>query len=109
MTEDNSAELKVLRLARYLKDFVGLRSSTVYDVNKYEAVSWFGDMPQEPECQSPAWNDPFEPGDPWLVVHKQQFPKPPEPPEIILPWIDHEALKRAGPEMPGLRSTRLDT
>ncbi len=108
MTEDSSAESKVLRLARYLKDFVGLRSSTVYDVNKYEAVSWFDDMPQEPECQSPAWNDAFEPGDPWLVVHKQQFPKPPEPPEIILPWIDQEALKRAGPEMPGLRSTRME-
>ena len=108
MTEDSVADSKVLRLARYLRDFVGLRSSTVYDVNKYELVLWFGDMPQEPECQSPAWNDVFEAGDPWLVVHKQQFPKPPAPPEIILLWIDQKALKRAGPEMPALRSTRLE-
>src|SRR5271169_5542523 len=95
MKTDASSESKALPLARYLKEFVGLRSTTVYDVNKYESVLWFGDMPQEPECQSPAWNDEFVPGDPWLVVHKQQFPKPPVPPEIILPWIDQQALKRA--------------
>src|ERR1700730_17726589 len=107
MKTDASSESKAVRLARYLKEFVGLRSTTVYDVNKYESVLWFGDMPQEPECQSPAWNDEFIVDDPWLVVHKQQFPKPPVPPEIILPWIDQQALKRATAEMPKLRSTRL--
>lgn len=103
-----SPESKALRLARYLKEFVGLRSTTVYDVNKYESVLWFGDMPQEPECQSPAWNHEFVAGDPWLVVHKQQFPKPPVPPKIILPWIDQQALKWAAAEMPKLRPTRLE-
>ena len=92
-----SSESKALRLARYLKEFVGLRSSTVYDVHKYESVLWFGDMPQEPQCQSPAWSHEFEPGDPWLVVHKQQLPKPPAPPEVILPWIDQQALKHSEP------------
>jgi hypothetical protein len=49
MTADATApsESKALRLARYLKEFVSLRSTTVYDVNKYESVLWFGDMPQE--------------------------------------------------------------
>jgi very-short-patch-repair endonuclease len=108
MTTEASVESKSLRLARYLKQFVGLRSTTVYDVNKYESVLWFGDMPQEPECRSPAWNDEFEPGDPWLVVQKQQLPKPPEPPEILVPWIDQAALKRAADEMPRLRSTILE-
>jgi hypothetical protein len=103
-----SSESKALRLARYLKEFVGLRSTTVYDVNKYESVLWFGDMPQEPECQSPAWTHEFETGDPWLVVHKQQFPKPPVPPEVILPWIDQQALKQAADDMPKLRPTRLE-
>src|SRR5262249_41787996 len=103
-----SAESKALRLARYLREIVGLLSTTVYDVNKYESVLWSGDMPQEPECQSPAWNDDYEPGDPWLVVHKQQFPKLPLPPEIILPWIDQQALSRATADMPKLRPTRLE-
>jgi len=103
-----SSESKALRLARYLKEFVGLRSTTVSDVNKYDAVLWFGEVPQEPECQSPAWKDEFVPGDPWLVVEKQQFPKPPAPPEHILPWVDQQALKRAGSELPKLQSTILE-
>src|SRR6266511_1674781 len=92
-------ESKALRLARYLKEFVGLRSTTVRDVDKYETVLWFGDMPQESECESPAWKDSFEPGDPWMEVRKQQFPKPPDPPEVILPWIDQQALKQSTVEM----------
>ena len=101
------SESKALRLARYLREFVGLRSTTVHDVGKYESVLWFGDMPQEPECSSPAWLDDFEAGDPWLEVSKQQLPKVPEPPAIILPWIDQEALRRASGEMPALRPNRL--
>ena len=93
--EMHVAESKVVRLARYLKEFVGLRSSTTYDVHKYDSVLWFYEIPQEPQCQSPAWNDGCEPGDPWLVVHKQQFPKAPVPPDEILPWIDEQGLKRA--------------
>jgi hypothetical protein len=110
MTAEATApsESKVLRLARYLKEFVGLRSTTVYDVNKYDSVLWFGDLPQEPDCQSPAWNDGFVAGDPWLLVRKQQFPKPPAAPDIVLPWIDQQALKRADGEIPKLRPTRLE-
>ena len=100
-------ESKVLRLARYLKGFVGLRSTIVRDVENYDTVLWFADMPQVADCLSSAWNDTFESGTPWLEVRKQRFPKPPEPPEIILPWVDQQALKRATPEMPQLRSTIL--
>jgi very-short-patch-repair endonuclease len=104
---DPPQESKALRLARYLKEFVGLRSTTIRDVDKYEAVLWFADMPQVSDCQSSAWNDTFEPGAPWLEVRKQRFPKPPDPPGMILPWIDQQALRRATPEMPQLRSSIL--
>jgi very-short-patch-repair endonuclease len=102
------SEAKALRLARYLREFVGLRTATIYDVNNYESVLWFGDMPQEPECRCPAWDQNGESGGRWLEVHKQQFPPTPAPPEIILPWIDRRALIRASDEMPGLRPTRLE-
>jgi very-short-patch-repair endonuclease len=106
------SEAKALRLARYLKEFVGLRTTTVYDVHQYESVLWFGDMPQEPGCQSPAWRDAAgtddgDRGGPWLEVHKQQFPPRPAPPDIVLPWIDQQALATAAAEMPGLRPARL--
>ena len=38
-------ENPALRLALYLKEFVGLRTTTVRDVAKYDSVLWFGDMP----------------------------------------------------------------
>ena len=55
-------ESKVLRLARYLKGFVGLRSTIVRDVENYDTVLWFADMPQVADCLSSAWNDTFESG-----------------------------------------------
>src|SRR5690242_16156220 len=107
MTDQVVHEPKALRLARYLREFVGLRSTTILDVGKYESVLWFGDMPHEPECRSPAWNNDFVAGDPWLEVRKQQLPKMPEMPATIIPWIDQEALRRASGQIPELRSTRL--
>src|SRR3970040_1384822 len=104
---DAPQESKALRLARYLKEFVGLRSSTVRDVDKYETVLWFGDLPQETDCRSPAWDSGAEHGEPWLDVRKQEFLKVPPPPEEILQWIDQQALRRATGEMPTLRPTIL--
>ena len=103
----NVSEPKALRLARFLREFVGLRSTTIYEVGKYESVLWFGDLPQDSDCRSPAWQADFEPGDPWLEVRKQQFSKPPNPPEIILPWVDQNALRRASEEIPPLLQTIL--
>jgi very-short-patch-repair endonuclease len=97
------SESKALRLARYLKEFVGLRATTVHDIDKYEQVLWFGDMPHEAECDSPAWNHDSERSGPWLEVHKQQFPPRPPAPDIILSWIDQRALSRPAAEMPRLR------
>ena len=98
-------ENPALRLARYLKEFVGLRTTTVRDVTKYDSVLWFGDMPQEPDCRSAAWTDDHDADDPWLEVKKQQFEKAPVPPESTLPWVDEKALGRATPEIPALRPT----
>ncbi len=99
------AESKALRLARYLREFVKLRTTTVQDVDKYEAVLWFGDMPNESDCLSPAWNDGLEAGGPWLEVRKQQFPKLPEPPKNVVPWLNQQALRQATEEMPPLHRT----
>jgi very-short-patch-repair endonuclease len=104
-----SLEPKALRLARYLKEFVGLRSTTVLDVNKYDTVLWFGDMPQEPECQSPVWNEELSPDQPWLIVRKQQLPTLPLPPEIIRSWIDEALLRQPTPDMPGLMPTKMES
>lgn len=102
ISEVSEEEPLALRLARYLKEFVGLRTTTVRDIDKYEAVLWFHGIPQERESQSPAWNDDVGAEAPWLEVHKQQFLRPPEPPSEILGWIDGDALKRASTALPPL-------
>ena len=98
-------ENSALRLVRYLKEFVGLGRTTVYDVAKYDSVLWFKDMPQEADCRSGAWTDDYDADDPWLEVKKQQFEKMPSPPSSTLPWVDEKALKRATLEIPALLPT----
>ena len=94
-----------LRLARYLKEFVGLRTTTVRDVTNYDTVLWFGNMPQESDCRCAAWMDDHDTDDPWLEVKKQRFEKTPPPPASTLPWLDEQALRRATTEIPALRPT----
>ncbi len=95
-------ESKELRLARYLREFVGLRTTNIRDVSKYDSVLWLAEMPQESECTSPAWIDGGEVGESWLEVRKQQMPKTPDPSDIVLPWADKVALRKATEDLPSL-------
>lgn len=97
-------ESPALRLARYLKEFVGIRSTTVRDFAKYESVLWLSSMPQDADCWSPAWADEYDPESPWLEVRKQKFDAIPAPPESITQWVNERALKRATLELPPLLS-----
>ncbi len=106
---DTSSINAPLRFAQYLKEFVGLRTTTVRDVAKYETVLWFSDMLQEKDCFSPAWVDACEPGDPWLVVKKQQYESMPDAPKNILPWIDSSGLAHANGKMPELKKRILES
>jgi len=99
----SQTESKELRLAKYLREFVGLRTTMVRDIAKYETVLWFGDMPQEPDCLSPAWIDDCEPDGAWLEVRKQKFAKLSPPPELILPWVNEQDLHKATENMPALK------
>lgn len=106
MSNDMTEESASIRLARYLKEFVGLKSTTVIDIDKYEEPPlWFFEMPQDRDCVSPFWADAYDPDAPWLEVKRQQFPELPQMPEILLPWIEDRAVRKAMQEMPPLLST----
>ncbi len=94
-----------LRLARYLREFVLHRTTAVRDIDNYDTVLWFADIPQEANCRSGVWADDREPDDAWLEVEKQAFEPAPELPEIAIPWVDEQALKRATPEIPPLHAS----
>ncbi|HZJ03047.1 MAG TPA: AAA domain-containing protein, partial [Thermoleophilia bacterium] len=104
-TGTDKTESPASRLARYLKEFVGLRSKTICEVTNYESVLWFGDMPQEADCVSGAWADDYNPEAPWLEVRKQHFRSPPEPPSVTAGWVDKNALRKATPQIPPLAAT----
>ena len=109
MNADSSGvESRSLRLARYLKEFVGLRSKTVHDVDEYDSVLWFHEMPQTADCRSGAWIDDYDQAEPWLEVRKQEFENPPQPPDILAEWIDADALSKATQSIAPLRPTILE-
>ena len=97
-------EHPALRLARYMKELVGLRTTVIRDIEQYDEVLWFSDIPQEDDCRSGAWLDGVDADDAWLEVRKQEFEPPPELPPVLLPWMeDRQAFRRAATEMPPLR------
>lgn len=102
-TRGPELEAPAVRLARYLKEFVGLRHKTVRDVEKYEDVLWLGEIPRDDDCWSPAWTEEEDTEGPWLEVRKQRDVSAPDPPDEILPWIEEAELQNAASEMPPLR------
>ena len=101
----NSGEGPGLRLARYMREFVGHRTTVVREVDHYDDVLWFAHMPQDPDCRSGAWDDGWAASDVWLEVRKQTFEQAPAVPEIVRPWVDQQALGRADREIPPLASS----
>jgi hypothetical protein len=71
MMDKDLSVSKAARLAQYLNAFVALHSTAVSDVEKCGAVLRFGEMPQETESGSLAWNDELAPGTARLRVSKQ--------------------------------------
>ena len=75
----------------------------VREVDHYEDVLWFSDMPHEAECRSGAWDDGLTARDAWLEVSKQAFEPTPKLPEILVPWVDDQEIRRAARQMSPLR------
>ena len=75
----------------------------VREVDHYEDVLWFSDMPQEADCRSGAWADGLTARDALLEVRKQAFEPAPKLPEILVPWVDDQEIRRASRQMPPLR------
>ena len=98
-------EPPALRLARYLREFVRHRTTVVREVDHYEEVLWFADMPQQADCRSEAWEDGEAASNAWLEVRKQVFEPVPELPQTLAPWVDEQEIARASPEMPPLRQS----
>lgn len=74
---------KAINLFTYLRDLTSLRSKSIRTVDSYE-VLWFGDIPKEKECFTPAWGGArSEEEEVWLTIKKPTIkPFPPVPEEV---------------------------
>ena len=84
---------KAIRLFKYLGELAALRARSVRDVNSYESVFWFSELPCEKECYTPAW-DGGEATDEenWLRIDKPLRPTLPPPPDECKHWCDAARL-----------------
>lgn len=108
-----SNEARAVRLARFLKDLVQLRSKTVYDVDSFDDVLWFHDLPhcraitsQTHAASESETSDEIETGL-WLEVRHVDIPRPPSPPHDLEPWLDPEEVSRPQENPPKLQPTAL--
>jgi len=86
---------RAIRLFTYLQELVQLRTPQVRDVESYEAVIWFSEIPQEDECYSISRGSPLEDTDVWLEIKKRKEPVCPALPAACRGWIDPRVLLRS--------------
>jgi REase_MTES_1575/AAA domain len=94
----NPIQDRAIRLFTYLQELVQLRTPPVRDVENYEAVIWFSEIPREDGCHSISWGSPLEDSDIWIEVRKPKEPARPALPEICAGWVDPSALLKSEAE-----------
>lgn len=99
---------KVVKLLRYLEEYVKLRgASAILDVAKYAddgLLLWFHELPKTKVIVCQAWPDATdEQTDLWLRVPKQDLPPYPALPNDLEPWVELAEVQRSGGAEPQLR------
>ena len=99
---------KAIRLFTYLKDVCALRTPQVRNVETFDQVFWFRDLPRNKLCRCTVWclTDSLtptseQPHDPWIEVRKPTLKSPPELPDELEPWIKDDEFANSSLEEPG--------
>ncbi len=108
MTERENA----IALYSFLKEFAQLRTRITRDVSQYERegqVLWAHQIPREEGCYCIAWDrDPSSTSDEvWMELRKPRPSQPPEPPELVSPWVRGDQLGDSSIHFPELYETLL--
>jgi very-short-patch-repair endonuclease len=99
----NPTRDKSVRLFSYLRELTQLRSAPIRNIDTYESVLWFSDIPQEQECFSQTWGVSRENReDIWLEIKKPKIPSLPLVPEITKKWARDAELIDMTKEKPVL-------
>ncbi len=95
---ENSGDInrdKGVRLIDFLGKLNQLRRKIYTDVNQYEDLIWFHEIPKDPRyCFTQAWgtNEDYD-QDIWALVKKYDEPKVPKIPQKCNQWVDQNTLR----------------
>jgi len=105
----NETQQKALNLFTYLKELCALRIKQIHDVNDYDEILWFENVPDATQCRCIAremlqgrdssGND----AEVWIEVQKPHIKSPPEVPDVLESWIVMEKLTDSLLEKPSIR------
>ncbi|ARK30101.1 AAA domain-containing protein [Halalkalibacter krulwichiae] len=88
MNSSNLDKERALRLFTYLKEFSMLETPLVRNVENYDDVLWFSEVPEEKECTTPLQDGDFH--DVWIEIEKPIKPPVSSPSEKIVTWLESE-------------------
>lgn len=103
MSSQNETRDKSVRLFTYLRELTQLKTKVTTDINEYEQVIWFNDIPKEKECICVAWGpSDDETSETWLEIKKPKRKDPPELPTNLKEWISIKQIKDSSksPQLP---------
>jgi hypothetical protein len=84
---------KALRLIDYIKSLASIRTKQLTNIESYDNVLWFKDIPQEKGCFTRMWqtDSEYDP-DIWIEVINKKEPKLPPLPGICKKWVNPAQL-----------------
>ncbi|MFC2141923.1 AAA domain-containing protein, partial [Acidobacteriota bacterium] len=107
---------KAIKLFTYLKELSALRTTQAKDIEKYDQVLWFSDIPKEKNCNCIAWDlldskedEEASRSDLWMEVHKPRLKSPPKVSDDLEPWIEVNETYDSNLEEPNLLEEILET
>lgn len=104
MSEANVQE-QAINLFMFLKEIAKMRSKTICNLEKYDSVIWFENIPENDRCVSVFDSPEGERKELWLEVEQPRIPSPPRPPEELDDWIIAKEMNNPGLDHPQLRDS----
>jgi very-short-patch-repair endonuclease len=99
---------KAIQLFTYLKELANLKAVHTKDVESYDEVLWFWQIPREKECACIVWREADNEKETgkistsWLEVSKPRLKAPPEVPDDLEAWMKYEELGDSSISEPSL-------
>ncbi len=100
MTNEDPADLtrRARNLVEFLRRLTQMKTATVRDIDQYEDIVWFADVPELPgsHCVTHAGHsDDVD----WIAVERPHIPSRPQPPIALWGWLLDDREPTSEPEL----------